>query len=147
MNNSVRGAVWRGRLLRAGLGDLDAQAIFDVASRGDRRARDIWNRAILACAVGVCNLVMTFSPSTVVIGGGIGRQKEFFTAVRQTVVSRPQHQPDDLSIVTSALGDEAGLAGAAGWVTATSPSSNDDAAATVHGGDSNQREDAFDALA
>ncbi len=118
----------------SGLGDLDARAIFDMASRGDRRARDIWSRAISACAVGVCNLVMTFSPSTVVIGGGIGRQRKFFTAVRKTVISRPQHQPDDLSIVTSALGDEAGLAGAAGWMTATSPWSNDDAKATVLGG-------------
>lgn len=107
----------------AGLGDLDAQAIFDAASRGDRRARDIWDRAVLACAVGVCNLVMTFSPSMVVIGGGIGRRSEFFRAVRQTVVCRPQHHPADLSIVTSTLGDEAGLVGAAGWVTAISPSS------------------------
>lgn len=107
----------------AGLGDLDAQAIFDAASRGDHRARDIWDRAVLACAVGICNLVMTFSPSTVVIGGGIGRRSEFFTAVRQTVVSRPQHHSADLSIVTSTLGDEAGLVGAAGWVTAISPSS------------------------
>ena len=131
----------------AGLGDLDAQAIFDVASRGDHRARDIWNRAVLACAVGVSNLVMTFSPSTVVIGGGIGRQEDFFTAVRKNVLSRPQHQPDDLSIVTSSLGDEAGLAGAAGWVTATSPSSNDDAAATVPDGTSNQCANSLDALA
>ena len=44
----------------AGLGDLDAQTIFDAASRGDYRARDIWDRAVSACAVGVCNLAMTF---------------------------------------------------------------------------------------
>ena len=103
-----------------GLGDLDARAIIGAASMGDRRARDIVNRAIAACSAGICNLVMTFSPSIVVVGGGIARQEDFFAAVRATVVSRPEHHPTDLSIVRSSLGDDAGLAGAAGWVAATS---------------------------
>ena len=102
-----------------GLGDLDARAIIGAASMGDRRARDIVNRAIAACSAGICNLVMTFSPSIVVVGGGIGRQEDFFAAVRATVVSRPAHHPTDLSIVRSSLGDDAGLAGAAGWVAAS----------------------------
>ncbi len=103
----------------AGMGDLDAQAIVGAAGKGDHRARDIWNRAVVACAAGVCNLVMTFSPSMVVVGGGIGRREDFFEAVRATVLSRPAHHPKDLSIVTSSLGDVAGLAGAAGWMAAT----------------------------
>jgi glucokinase len=102
----------------AGMGALDARAVMDAASVGDRRAREIWNRAVAACAAGVCNLVMTFSPSIVIVGGGIGRQEDFFTEVRATVVGRPAHHPKDLSIVTSSLGDVAGLAGAAGWMAA-----------------------------
>jgi len=104
----------------AGIGDLDARAVIEAASLGDRRARDIWNRAVAACAAGVCNLVMMFSPTIVVVGGGIGQQEDFFAAVRAAVVGRASHHPEDLSIVTSALGDSAGLAGAAGWVAATS---------------------------
>ena len=103
-----------------GLGDLDARAIADAACLGDRTARGIWDRAVTACAVGVCNLVMTFSPSTVVVGGGIGRQDDFFPALCAMVASRPAHRPRDLSIVPSSLGDDAGLAGAAGWMAATS---------------------------
>jgi len=104
----------------AGMGEVDARAIAGAAHSGDRRARDIWSRAVSACAVGVCNLVMMFSPSTVVIGGGIGRQEDFFAALCSMVASRPARRPKDLSIVPSSLGDVAGLAGAAGWMAATS---------------------------
>ena len=104
-----------------GLGDLDARAIGAAASLGgDARACRIWNRAIAACAAGVSNLVMAFYPSIVVIGGGLGRQPEFFAAVRSTVMDHAAHHPSDLAIVTSKLGDDAGLAGAAGWASATS---------------------------
>ena len=74
-----------------------------------------------ACAVGVGNLVMTFSPSIVVVGGGVGRQEDFFAALRAMVDNRPAHRPKDLlDSFPSSLGDVAGLAGAAGWLAATS---------------------------
>jgi len=104
-----------------GLGDLDARAIAVAASFGDdARARNIFNRAIAACAAGVSNLIMSFYPSVVVIGGGLGRQEAFFAAVRATVLDHAAHYPSDLAIVVSELGDDAGLAGAAGWSSATS---------------------------
>ncbi len=62
---------------------------------------------------------MSFYPDTVVIGGGLGRQEEFFGPLRDMVMARPEHYPDDLVIVPSALGDDAGLAGAAAWEAAT----------------------------
>ena len=104
-----------------GMGDLDAREIAVASSLGgDPRARHIFNRAIAACAAGVSNLIMSFYPSVVVIGGGLGRQEDFFAAVRATVLDHPAHYPSDLAIVASALGDDAGLAGAAGWSSATS---------------------------
>jgi len=102
----------------AGLGELDARQVEAVAAAGDGRAQAIWEGAIGACAVGVANLLMDFSPSTVVIGGGLGRRTEFFDPVRALVLSRPEHHPDDLAIVPSALGDDAGLVGAAKWLEA-----------------------------
>ena len=103
-----------------GMGDRDAWAIARAAGGGNRMARDIWNRAVAACAVGACNLVTTFSPDTVVVGGGVGRQEDFFAALHAMVVRRPVHRPKDLAIVPSSLWDVAGLAGAAGWMAATS---------------------------
>ena len=102
----------------AGLGVRDAQEIQAAAASGDARAIGVWQGAIAACAAGVSNLVMSFSPSTVVIGGGLGRQAEFFGPVRELVLSRPEHHPADLSILPAALGDDAGLAGAAAWAAA-----------------------------
>lgn len=108
------------RLAReAGLGTLGAREIQAAAVGGEPRAVEIWQRAIAACAAGVSNLVMSFSPSTVVIGGGLGRQEEFFGPLRELVLRRPGRHLDDLTIVRSALGDDAGLSGAAGWAAAT----------------------------
>jgi glucokinase len=105
--------------LESGLGARDARELEVAAARGEAEAIAIWQGAIVACAVGVSNLVMAFYPSTVVIGGGLGRREEFFAPLRELVLSRPEHHPADLSIVPSALGDDAGLAGAAAWTSAT----------------------------
>ena len=109
------------RLAReAGLGDLDARQVGEAAAGGDPRARAIWDGAVTACAVGLSNLVMAFYPSTVVVGGGLGRGTDFFERVRTLVLSRPEHHPDDLDVVPAALGDDAGLVGAARWLAAVS---------------------------
>ena len=110
------------RLAReAGLGSLDARGIETAAKNGEARALVIWQGAIAACAVGVSNLVMAFYPSMVVVGGGLGCDPEFFGPLRDQVMSRPEHHPADLTIVPSALGDDAGLVGAAAWEAATQP--------------------------
>ena len=107
------------RLAReADLGNQDARAVEKLALAGNKRAAAIWEDAIAACAAGVSSLVLSFSPSRVVIGGGMGCKPEFFDRVRELVMSHPEHHPDDLEIVPSALRDDAGLVGAAGWVAA-----------------------------
>ena len=103
----------------AGLGTLDARQVEAAALAGDTRAVAIWRGAVAACAAGVSNLVMSFYPSTVVVGGGLGRRPGFFDPLRELVLSRPAHHPADLSIAPGALGDDAGLAGAAAWSRAT----------------------------
>jgi glucokinase len=108
------------RLARqAGLEALGAREVQANAAAGEPRAVAIWQQAIAACAAGVSNLVMSFYPSTVVIGGGMGRQDEFFEPLRDMVLQRPGHYPADLAIVRSTLGDDAGLSGASAWAAAT----------------------------
>ncbi len=104
-----------------GLAAVDAPGIEAAAAGGDADALAVWRGAIAACAVGVSNLVMSFYPSTVVIGGGLGRREGFFGPLRELVLSRPGHHPADLAIVPAALGDDAGLAGAAAWASAVAP--------------------------
>jgi glucokinase len=107
--------------VEAGLGAASSQEIEASAAAGEPRAVAIWQQAIAACAAGVSNLVMSFYPSTVVIGGGMGRQDAFFGPLRDMVLQRPGHHPSDLTIVRSTLGDDAGLSGAAAWARATEP--------------------------
>ena len=99
----------------AGLGDLDAAGVEAAAAAGNPRAAAIWQGAISASAVGVANLVVAFSPDVVVIGGGLGRCTGFFAPMCALVRSRAVHLPGDLVVVPAALGDDAGLAGAARW--------------------------------
>jgi glucokinase len=107
------------RARELGIGRMDAQAVLEAALREDVDALAIWEDAVTACAAGMCNLVMAFAPRAVIVGGGIGRRPEFFGPLRELVLQRKEHRPTELSIVLSALGDDAGLAGAAAWVGAT----------------------------
>lgn len=102
----------------SGLGQMDAQGVLEAALHDDGRARTIWEDAVAACAAGVCNLVMAFAPRTVIVGGGIGRRREFFDPLREVVLQRKENRPTELSVILCALGDDAGLAGAAAWVGA-----------------------------
>jgi glucokinase len=102
-----------------GLGDLDARGVETAAAAGNEVAATIWHGAIAAGAVAIANLVMSFYPSTVVIGGGIGRQPSYFEAVCALVERRFDHHLDDLTVVPGSLGDDAGLVGAAAWDRAT----------------------------
>lgn len=108
------------RAREAGLGDLDAAGVEALVVHRDPRASVIWEDAARACAVGVVNLVMAFSPDVVVVGGGLGLRPTFFDRVRSLVRSRGAHLPAELALVPSVLGDDAGLAGAARWVEALS---------------------------
>jgi glucokinase len=98
-----------------GLGDLDAEAVHRARMSGDEAATTVWHDAIAACAAGVQSLVMSFCPDTVIVGGGLGRQPDFFAGVRDVVLARPARHPEDLVVLPAALGDDAGLVGAAAW--------------------------------
>jgi glucokinase len=101
-----------------GLGPISAREVAEARDRGDPVAEEVWRDAVAACAIGVTNLVMAFTPSTVVIGGGLGNHAAFFEQLRALALARPEHFPADLTIVPSALGDDAGLAGGAAWASA-----------------------------
>lgn len=103
----------------AGLGRMDAQAVLRAALDDVDAARTLWEDAVTACAAGVCNLVLAFAPRVVIVGGGIGRRGEFFEPLRKVVLQRSENRPVEPSIVLAALGDDAGLAGAAAWIAAT----------------------------
>lgn len=108
-----------GRAAQAASLAADARQLAQLVRRGDARAVAIWKRGAEAVAIGVLNLVQTFSPEVVVIGGGVGRSALLLDPVRALLAaSGPRGLKSPVAVVGAALGDDAGLAGAAGWASA-----------------------------
>ena len=106
------------RAAAAGLGPRGGDVI-DAARAGSAAAARIWDDVVTAAAVGVINLVWTFAPEVVVIGGGLGLIGEvLLEPLRERVA---QTDPTKCVIVGAALADDAGLAGAASWTRAFVP--------------------------
>ena len=112
-----------GRLATAaGVGSIGRDVVARVEA-GDPEAARVWSALVAAAAVGVVNLAWTFSPDVVIVGGGLGLVGDVLLDPLRTAVGRdgpPAVQPA-IEIVAAELGDDAGLAGAAGWHAAFVP--------------------------
>ncbi|MFN2463477.1 MAG: ROK family protein [Candidatus Dormibacteria bacterium] len=102
------------RAQAVGLGQTGADVLAALAA-GDSRAVAIWEDALLVIRAAVFNLAMWFSPQVVVIGGGIGlNAPRLVESVEEWLALHPP-PGIDLAVRRAALGDDAGLAGAAAW--------------------------------
>ncbi len=94
---------------------LTAKDVFDAARRGDPLARQVIDEAAGVIGQGVASVISLTNPDIVVLGGSIGQQGDLLLGKVQGVARR-WAQPisaRDLPIVSSMLGEEAGLFGAA----------------------------------
>ena len=106
----------------AGLGTVGADVVAAVA-RGDQRAMTAWAELVAVLAVGITNLAWLFTPEVIVIGGGLGLVGDVLLSPLRSAIAAdgpPAIEPG-ISIVAAALGDDAGLVGAAGWHRAFVP--------------------------
>lgn len=87
-----------------------------LAGAGDRRAAKVWESMIEAVAIGVGNLAEVFCPEVIVVGGGVGLSPGLLDSLRaHLALRRPPQVRGELEVVRAALGDDAGLVGAAAW--------------------------------
>jgi predicted NBD/HSP70 family sugar kinase len=70
---------------------------------------------VQAAAIGVANLAHLYSPDVVVLGGGLGRVGSLLLDPIRAHLARHGPRRLTVDVVRAALGDDAGLAGAAGW--------------------------------
>jgi glucokinase len=106
-----------GRLAaEAGLEGSGAR-LADLVEAGDPTAVRIWGSVAEAAGIGIANLAHLFSPEIVVVGGGVARAGELLLGPIRAALARlgPRHLATGIELVRAALGDDAGLAGAAGW--------------------------------
>lgn len=94
---------------------ITAHIVTDAAKAGDALAIELLAQAGFYIGIGIVNLLHVLNPGRVVIGGGVSFAGDLlFGPIRQTVDARaPLAFRKDVDIVPAALGDDAGLLGAA----------------------------------
>ena len=103
---------------QAGLDDdagTTAREVFALAAGGDEIARRVLARTCRYLGLAVANLVSALGPEVVVLGGGVGRNLgPYLDRIAEVVGTTAQPQAAaGARLVTAALGDEAGVIGAA----------------------------------
>lgn len=94
---------------------LDGLAIFQAADQGDSAAQQVIDQYLFYVAEGLTNVVNTFQPDAVVIGGGIcGQGERILKPIRRQIAQNVFcKQVSVPKIVTATLGNAAGIIGAA----------------------------------
>ncbi|MFQ5886603.1 MAG: ROK family protein, partial [Anaerolineae bacterium] len=109
------------RLVKGNLSKVTAKVVAQAAQEGDPLANSIFKEAGFYIGLGITNLLHILNPQLVILGGGVSKAGDLiFDPVRATVKARaiPSIQ-GGVKIVLSALGDDAGLLGAAAFVVKT----------------------------
>jgi glucokinase len=88
---------------------------------GDPIALAVWRKVTFAASVGIANVAYCWSPEIIVLGGGLGLAGDIlYGPIRDYLRRRgPPGFAEPIQVVGAALGDEAGLVGAAAWARAT----------------------------
>jgi glucokinase len=88
---------------------------------GHPAAMRLWRELVEVVAIGACNLTHLYTPEIIVLGGGVGLNRDLLIEPikRQLTRHGPRFLPEPIEVVTSELKDDAGLVGAAAWGRAT----------------------------
>jgi glucokinase len=97
--------------------DLTAKEVFDAALAGDELAKSVFETMGTYLGVAIANVVNTFNPEMIVIGGGVSAAFYLFAPrAREEMMRRAFPVPAArCQIVKAECGDDAGLLGAA-WL-------------------------------
>ena len=98
-------------------GRVNARTSFNAAERGDPYGKELVQNYIEYLSVGITNMVNIFQPEVICIGGGVSAQGESLIGPVRKIVELDQYtrmSPVKSKIVTAALGNDAGIVGAAG---------------------------------
>lgn len=95
-------------------GSIRVEDIFRLAADGDRVASEIVESAAKSAGTVLGSLVNLFNPDRIVIGGGVSNAGvEFLDMIRQAMTGQAMFPMcEQVTLVRSQLGDEAGLYGA-----------------------------------
>lgn len=94
----------------------DARIAFAAMKQGDRAGKDVVDMYISYLACGITNMINIFQPEVLLIGGGVCNEKDYLLKPLVEIVNTEQYtrnQPIKTEIKIAALGNDAGIVGAA----------------------------------
>ena len=99
------------------LNQINPELIAKAAEIGDAIARDIYEKAGLYIGVAAANMCASIGPQRIIIGGGVAQAGELLLdPIRRTIRERVHIMPvEQVEVVPSKLGDNAGVIGVACW--------------------------------
>jgi glucokinase len=108
-----------GELVNFDLNQITPEVIARAAEMGDAVAQKILQIAGFYLGTGIANVITILAPERVVVGGGVARLGDWImTPIHETLKLRVHTVPlNRLQVVPAALGDEAGVIGAAIWAS------------------------------
>ncbi len=95
---------------------VNGRTAFDAMRAGDETATAVVKKYMGYLACGMCNIINTFQPDVLCVGGGIGNEKEnLLGPVRKLVANQIYsiHASKQTKICAAELGNDAGIIGAA----------------------------------
>jgi len=99
------------------LNRITPKLIAEAALAGDEIAKDIYEKAGFYIGIAAANVCAAIGPRRIIIGGGVAKAGALLLdPIRRTVSERVHVIPvDQMEIVPSQLGDNAGILGVASW--------------------------------
>lgn len=94
----------------------DARIAFAAMKQGDRAGKEVVDMYISYLACGITNMINIFQPEVLLIGGGVCNEKDYLLKPLVEIVNTEQYtrnQPIKTEIKIAALGNDAGIVGAA----------------------------------
>jgi glucokinase len=99
------------------VGEVTARHVVEAAREGDRAALDLIDREAGWLGIGFAGLAHLYSPQAIIVGGGLSQAFDLLRAGVDRAFGRSAMPAfRDVAIIPAALGDDAGLVGAASLV-------------------------------
>jgi glucokinase len=99
------------------LNKITPKIVAQAAHDGDEIACEIWDTVGNYLGIGIANICVAFGPQRVVLSGGVAAAGDLLiNPIKKTLQERVHVMPiDQVEIVISTLGNDAGILGMASW--------------------------------
>jgi glucokinase len=98
--------------------DITAGTVAEAAQAGDLLSVDLYRRAGARIGLVLSNFMALFNPAMIIVGGGVSKTGDLlFRPLREAIGARVYPRPSrSVKLVPAALGDDAGIIGAAALI-------------------------------